>query len=73
MVILPLISNDLHLNLNEQKVINSFKGVKVLARKQIEVLTGLLKSQVICFLNSLTEKQLVFTSGAGPDLKYHLV
>lgn len=72
-IILPLISNDLHLNLNEQKVINSFKGVNVLARKQIEELTGLSKSQVIRVLNSLREKQLVSTSGAGPGLKYHLV
>lgn len=71
-VILPVKKMDLKLNENETILLDCLSGGKVLSRLQLEQLSGLSKSQVIRTVNSLMEKQIVFSSGAAKSLKYHL-
>ena len=71
-VILPVKKMDLKLNENETILLDCLSGGKVLSRLQLEQLSGLSKSQVIRTVNSLMEKQIVFSSGAAKGLKYRL-
>lgn len=71
-VLLPVKKMNLQFNENETILLDCLSGGKVLSRLQLEQMSGLSKSQVIRTVNSLMEKQIVFSSGMAKNLKYHL-
>ena len=71
-IILPTVLDVTNLTSEEQQIIQIFHGNLKLSRAEIEKQSHYNKAKLIRILNSLSDKNIIYKSGKGRAVKYHL-
>lgn len=71
-IILPTVLEVTNLTSEEQQIIQIFHGNLKLSRAEIEKQSHYNKAKLIRILNSLSDKNIIYKSGKGRAVKYHL-